>query len=1066
MLPATGLFRSINCPFFEKDLCTRPFCHFRHTKPESIAPAAATYSATPKSLLNQNNPAPVVSDGPAKKKPKLEYIPMPTILAPKYTPSTKPTVPIVSGEDITVSTDKQASDPVQLENKIEEPPPDLTKADPLFDELAEITSNGHKNGPKEQSNIVPKEDGSKTEANVPEIKTNNSTKPASSTDLQAKSKKDSERASSSSNTRKTTSESSSKHKNLSSSSSSRSSSKSSSKDVKDHHKDKSNRKESERKSSSSSSKEKSRSSSQKEERPPSKSSKEKERSDKDRSKSRHKESSKDKERTSEKSNKEHSRSSDKDRHKSSQSSSKSSSKSSSSSNSVKKSSSSNKPSSCKSSTQKSSSSSASTSASKSKLDLADEIYRELLDNPPSDIDIDSDEDEVMKQCKLIFEEFESEPPTTASEKSKPNDSNKKKSSHKSGGSTSTDVELIDMFAEQYYDENAKKKQRVAHDNASKPASASPTVAPGVKKVNHVQNAMKSVYLRQELIRKQQEELAAKLRVEEEAKSHIEEETKKAMAKPVTPRLSNGSPRSPVLSPTNVSPATEKSSPVSPISTSSFYSKSPETTMSTPRSRFTPAVNVLAFQKAKEKIDHLRKLKSIGTPAQTAPKGASRVAHTVPVASSVATKTAAPVVPAKPPPPVLESNSTKISYNIRMQYYNLMIKHCLNIYPSSEDAWDRAQTEELAVMKKCSTPMIYKSSALLTINKLRKEAVDAGSETTDKLKTISHDVILAGKMGHNISWSVNKKIKTEAKSTYTIDNASSTDAYKMIYECILTEEQLQANGFPRATDVPGKAKIHTPKPSRPPNEEERYCSRCSKVFNLETYEESAVDTCNYHAKSTCYRRGFADNLHNCCQQPAGSAGCMYANYHVSSFLDYDNLTGFVKTIDPPEEYVPSKKDIFALDCEMCYTTGGLELTRVTVVDINEKTVYDALVKPTNMIVDYNTRFSGITEQMLRNTTTTLYNVQAVLLSMFNSETILIGHSLESDFKALKLIHDVVVDTSVLYPHKMGPPKKRALKTLCIENLKKIIQENDAGHDSAEDSVVCIQLIKHYLRNRIL
>lgn len=61
-------------------------------------------------------------------------------------------------------------------------------------------------------------------------------------------------------------------------------------------------------------------------------------------------------------------------------------------------------------------------------------------------------------------------------------------------------------------------------------------------------------------------------------------------------------------------------------------------------------------------------------------------------------------------------------------------------------------------------------------------------------------------------------------------------------------------------------------------------------------------------------------------------------------------------------------------------------------------------------------------------------------MFNSKSILIGHSLESDFKALKLIHDSVVDTSILYPHKMGPPKKRALKTLCIENLKRIIQED--------------------------
>lgn len=81
--------------------------------------------------------------------------------------------------------------------------------------------------------------------------------------------------------------------------------------------------------------------------------------------------------------------------------------------------------------------------------------------------------------------------------------------------------------------------------------------------------------------------------------------------------------------------------------------------------------------------------------------------------------------------------------------------------------------------------------------------------------------------------------------------------------------------------------------------------------------------------------------------------MYANYHVSEYMDYNNLTGFIKTIPRSEDYIPTRKDIYALDCEMCYTTNGLELTRVTVVDINQKTVYDALVKPDNKIVDYNT-----------------------------------------------------------------------------------------------------------------
>ena len=72
------------------------------------------------------------------------------------------------------------------------------------------------------------------------------------------------------------------------------------------------------------------------------------------------------------------------------------------------------------------------------------------------------------------------------------------------------------------------------------------------------------------------------------------------------------------------------------------------------------------------------------------------------------------------------------------------------------------------------------------------------------------------------------------------------------------------------------------------------------------------------------------------------------------------------------------------------------------------------------------------------TTKLRDAQAVLLCKFSSETILIGHSLESDLKVLKLVHSKVVDTSVVFPHKLGPPLKRALRTLAAEHLKRIIQ----------------------------
>jgi RNA exonuclease 1 len=78
-------------------------------------------------------------------------------------------------------------------------------------------------------------------------------------------------------------------------------------------------------------------------------------------------------------------------------------------------------------------------------------------------------------------------------------------------------------------------------------------------------------------------------------------------------------------------------------------------------------------------------------------------------------------------------------------------------------------------------------------------------------------------------------------------------------------------------------------------------------------------------------------------------------------------------------------------------------------------------------------------------------------LVNSETILIGHSLESDLRALRLVHRRVVDTSVVYPHRLGPPMKRALRNLASDYLQRIIQEDVGGHDSKEDSSTCLKLM---------
>ncbi|KAI9144483.1 ribonuclease H-like domain-containing protein [Paraphysoderma sedebokerense] len=172
--------------------------------------------------------------------------------------------------------------------------------------------------------------------------------------------------------------------------------------------------------------------------------------------------------------------------------------------------------------------------------------------------------------------------------------------------------------------------------------------------------------------------------------------------------------------------------------------------------------------------------------------------------------------------------------------------------------------------------------------------------------------------------------------------------------------------------------------------------------------------------------------------------------------------------PPSKVKPGEsRKLLAVDCEMCYTSAGLELTRVSVIDESLQTVYDTLVKPERDILDYNTRYSGITAIQMINVTTTLQEVQEKLLDLIDEDTILMGHSLENDLRALKIKHPFIIDTALLYNSPSGPPAKPSLKHLASTFLKKTIQLNalqtsDNGtihtHDSIEDARTVMELVK--------
>jgi RNA exonuclease 1 len=72
-----------------------------------------------------------------------------------------------------------------------------------------------------------------------------------------------------------------------------------------------------------------------------------------------------------------------------------------------------------------------------------------------------------------------------------------------------------------------------------------------------------------------------------------------------------------------------------------------------------------------------------------------------------------------------------------------------------------------------------------------------------------------------------------------------------------------------------------------------------------------------------------------------------------------------------------------------------------VDFDLKVVYDTLLKPERPITDYNTKYSGITFEMMKDVTKTLPDVHRELARFIGSKTVLIGHSLENDLNCLQV-----------------------------------------------------------------
>ncbi|KAL1869437.1 hypothetical protein VTK73DRAFT_3141 [Phialemonium thermophilum] len=295
-----------------------------------------------------------------------------------------------------------------------------------------------------------------------------------------------------------------------------------------------------------------------------------------------------------------------------------------------------------------------------------------------------------------------------------------------------------------------------------------------------------------------------------------------------------------------------------------------------------------------------------------------------------------------------------------------------------------------------------------------------------------------------------------------------------------------------------------------------CDRCGTRFQVfpGRREDGALTSggkCTYHPGKTYFpERQLGDSSRvqkrwRCCKEAVGDTpGCTKAETHVFKVTHPKRLSAILPFVEtPPNPLAPTDRAV-CFDCEMGYTVKGLELIRLTATSWPDGAeLLDVLVQPLGEILDLNSRYSGVwPEDIINAKPFSLSNdveetdraeqeykdkkaggteepegakkrkklqivsspvvARDLLFSLISPSTPLIGHGLENDLNAARVVHPTVIDTVLLYPHKRGLPIRFGLKALMETRLNRAIQVEAEGkiegHDSAEDARAAGDLVR--------
>ncbi|OBT93991.1 RNA exonuclease 3 [Pseudogymnoascus verrucosus] len=290
--------------------------------------------------------------------------------------------------------------------------------------------------------------------------------------------------------------------------------------------------------------------------------------------------------------------------------------------------------------------------------------------------------------------------------------------------------------------------------------------------------------------------------------------------------------------------------------------------------------------------------------------------------------------------------------------------------------------------------------------------------------------------------------------------------------------LSAHGY--VSSIPSADSIATAQSGLAAAQGWEVCDRCKSRFQVFPGRResdgllTSGGTCTYHwgkpffpsRSATDIKGSKREKRYRCCGQALGdSAGCTKATTHVFKVTEVKRLAALFNFISTPENDQADDDEPVCIDGEMGYTVHGLELIRLTATSWPSGTpLLDILVRPLGEVLDLNTRWSGVSAAQLTNAPSLpnpldisspsdaeklkgakrLHVVESpeaareLLLRFLTPRTPVIGHGLENDLNAVRLIHPTVIDTALLFPHQAGLPYRHALRTLVSLHLGRTIQ----------------------------